>query len=250
MQSNLAQNWFEQGGEAYARYRPDYPIALAKFLASVVCDHTLAVDVGCGNGQLTAQLANYFDAVLGVDPSANQLTNAIAHPRIEYQCAPAEKLPLPTQSVSLLTAAQAAHWFDLPAFYGEVRRVMKPEGVISLLSYGVLQLEAELDERFKYFYWHEIAPYWPAERKLVDSGYATIDFPFAAILAPSLAIEKNWNLREFLGYITTWSAVTHAGHAGQAHILLNFAEEMATLWGDANTQRTISWPIHMRIGKV
>lgn len=40
------QNWFDQGGDAYARYRPDYPDTLAGFLASIVPSPRLALDVG------------------------------------------------------------------------------------------------------------------------------------------------------------------------------------------------------------
>lgn len=40
-----------------------------------------------------------------------------------------------------------------------------------------MQLEADLQARFEAFYWQEIGPYWPAERRLVDEGYRTIDFP-------------------------------------------------------------------------
>lgn len=62
------RNWFDQGGHAYARFRPEYPHELARFLASVSPNTVLAVDVGCGNGQLTGQLATHFDKVLGLDP--------------------------------------------------------------------------------------------------------------------------------------------------------------------------------------
>ena len=52
-----SRNWFEQGGEAYARFRPHYPEELTDYLAGTVTDRSLAVDVGCGTGQLTRQLA-------------------------------------------------------------------------------------------------------------------------------------------------------------------------------------------------
>jgi predicted TPR repeat methyltransferase len=48
-----AKNWFDDGGQAYARFRPEYPPVLASYLASLVPGHFLAVDVGCGTGQLT-----------------------------------------------------------------------------------------------------------------------------------------------------------------------------------------------------
>lgn len=246
----MTTNWFDQGGEAYARFRPDYPDQLAEFLASVVPNRQLAVDVGCGTGQLTIQLARYFDQVVGLDPSADQIANAVPTERIRYQCAPAEKLPLPDKSTTLITAAQAAHWFDLPAFYGEVRRVSASDGVLALISYGVLSLELELDEQFSHFYWQEIGPYWPPERKLVDTGYAGIEFPFAEYAAPPLTIRLAWSLPELLGYISTWSAVRRAKEAGQEALLLKFAKEIAGDWGPPETRRSISWPINIRIGRI
>lgn len=243
-------NWFEQDGEAYARFRPDYPDQLAEFLASVAPDLHLAVDVGCGTGQLTNRLTRYFDEVVGLDSSSDQIANTVSAEGIRYQCAPAEKLPLPGNSVSLVTAAQAAHWFNLRCFYRNVRRVTKSDGVLALISYGLLTLEPKLDKRFRQFYWQEIGPYWPPERKLVDKGYAGIDFPFAEFVAPPLFIRLAWNLPELLGYISTWSAVRRAKETGQEALLFKFADAMAADWGQPETRHWITWPINIRIGKV
>lgn len=165
-------------------------------------------------------------------------------------CATAEALPLPERCASLITAAQAAHWFDLPAFYAEVRRIANPHAVLALVSYGVLQLDAELDARFQRFYREEIGPYWPAERQLVDSGYATLDFPFEPITPPAMVIRLEWNLDEFLGYIATWSAVRQAREAGREDLLQRYAGDLAQSWGAAGIRRTIVWPINMRLGRV
>lgn len=246
----LAKNWFDQGGGAYARFRPEYPPQLAACLASLAPDTRLAVDVGCGNGQLTRLLALHFNAVVGLDPSADQIANAPAHEHIHYQCAPAEHLPMADGSASLVAAAQAAHWFDLPAFYKEARRVAAPGGVLALISYGVLKLDPPLDAPFQRFYRDEIGPYWPAERKLVDSGYATLEFPFEELAPPRLEIRREWRLAEFLGYLSTWSAVRSAREAGREDIFLDFAQRMALAWKDENTPRPIVWPINMRIGKL
>jgi len=245
-----SRNWFDGGGQAYARFRPVYPPALAAYLAAVAPDRRLAVDAGCGNGQLTGLLADAFDAVVGVDPSADQLANAAPHPRIRYACAPAERLPVADGSASLVSAAQAAHWFDLPAFYGEVRRIGVPGAVVALVSYGVPVLPAPLDARFQAFYADEIGPFWPPERKLVDSGYATIDFPFEPLAPPPLDIRLDWNLDEFLGYVGTWSAVRAAREAGHGALLARFGQDLARDWGDPAARRTVRWPINMRVGRV
>lgn len=249
--TDVAANWFDQGGEGYSRYRPDYPEALARYLRSQAPDGRLAVDVGCGTGQLTQLLARFFDRVTGTDPSADQLAHAAAADGVEYLCAPAENLGLEAGSASLITAAQAAHWFDLPAFYAEARRIAKPGAVLALISYGVPVLDdAALDARFAAFYHEEIGPYWPPERQMVDTGYAGLDFPFEELTPPPLRIERRWNAGEFLGYISTWSAVRRAREAGREDILSRFAAEFLPLWEEEDRERLICWPVAMRIGKI
>ena len=246
----MTTNWFDQGGQAYAQFRPEYPDTLPAWLASVAPDTTLAVDVGCGNGQLTAPLAAYFTQVLGFDPSASQIGQAHARHNVTYQCAPAEHLPVADGCASLITVAQAAHWFDLPAFYAQARRIAAPGAVLALICYGVLNLDAELDERFQRFYWEEIGPFWPAERALVDKGYATLAFPFEPLPTPDLQIRLAWDLPAFLGYVSTWSAVRQAREAGQDAVLQRFAEDLSACWGDPTDKRTVIWPIRMRVARL
>jgi SAM-dependent methyltransferase len=245
-----ARNWFDQGGQDYARFRPDYPQELAAWLAGQAPDRHVAVDVGCGNGQLTRLLAAHFGSVVGLDPSADQIANATPCDNVVYQRAPAENLPLPDGSTSLITAAQAAHWFDLPAFYAQARRIAAPGAVLALISYGIPRLDGALDDRFRRFYDDEIGPYWPPERKLVDAGYATLDFPFEQFHAPPLDMRVEWNLAEFLGYIFTWSAVRGAREAGQEALVARFADDMAVAWGDPDIKRRIAFPISMRTGRL
>ncbi|TCN51291.1 methyltransferase family protein [Rhodococcus sp. SMB37] len=246
----VGKNWFDRGGQAYAQFRPEYPAELAEVLASLAPTTDLAVDVGCGNGQLTVQLASHFDAVIGVDPSADQIANARLHGRVRYVQAPAENLPVPKRRAGLITAAQAAHWFDRPAFYNEVRRIAVDDAVLALVSYGVMHLAADLDDRFQHFYRTEIGPYWPEERNLVDSGYADIDFPFEERPAPPMQIRKQWDLNGMLGYISTWSAVRKVVEAGKSEVLDSFAADLTELWGDPAATREVVWPINMRLGIV
>lgn len=249
--SGTSRNWFAQGGQAYARFRPEYPPELARYLAALSPDAALAVDVGCGNGQLTRQLADHFDRVIGLDPSADQLAHALPHVRVRYAGASAEHMPLPAGCASLVTAAQAAHWFDLPRFHAEVRRVARKGAVVALVSYGVLWLDGPAGERFMHFYRDEIGPFWPPERRLVDSGYADLPFPYTEQPAPALHIRQDWTLDELLGYIATWSAVRRARETGQDGILHRFADDLKSLWGgDALLRRELRWPIRMRVGIV
>mmetsp|Transcript_33361 Transcript_33361/g.80733 ORF Transcript_33361/g.80733 Transcript_33361/m.80733 type:complete len:351 (-) Transcript_33361:130-1182(-) len=51
----------------------------------------------------------------------------------------------PHHSVTCIIAAQAAHWFNLPAFYQQVDQLLVPGGVLALWTYGNLQLHTEKD---------------------------------------------------------------------------------------------------------
>lgn len=242
------KNWFAQGGSDYARYRPEYPAALGAYLASLLPVRASALDVGCGTGQMTRLLAEHFTSIVGIDPSDSQLASAERHPAIRYVAAPAEQLPGDFAGFNLITVAQAAHWFDLDAFYREARRVSAPGGLLALISYGVMQLDEELQQRFHQFYYDEIGPYWPAERRLVDEGYRTLAFPFTEIPTQAMSINLAWPLEGLLGYISTWSAVKRAQEAGKSALLDAFSQDIGHLWGDPETLRQIVWPINMRVG--
>jgi len=61
------------------------------------------------------------------------------HAKVEYPLRTRRgSRPSRTAAVDLATAAQAAHWFDCPAYYAEVRRVTGRRGSFALVSYGVL----------------------------------------------------------------------------------------------------------------
>lgn len=243
-------NWFVSGGADYARYRPEYPVVLLDYLLSVTPVHHHALDVGCGTGQLTRLLAPAFEKVTGIDPCQTQIDNAEPHERIDYLVGPAEQLPSTLHNINLITVAQAAHWFDLPAFYREVRRVAAPNAVIALISYGVLNPDEAIRARFRQFYYDEIGVWWPPERQLVDNGYAGIAFPFTEIAVPKMEIRLQWDLGALMGYLSTWSAVKRARDAGQEELLVRFYNDLRELWGDPTRTRTFTWPINIRAGQL
>lgn len=241
---------FSSGSAAYAAHRPRYPAALVDFLAGLAPARDLALDCGCGTGQLSVLLAERFRRVLATDASAAQIAEGEAHPSVEYRTAPAERSGLAEASADLVTVAQAAHWLDLPPFYAEVRRVAKPAAVLALVTYGVLHVEGAADPVVRRFYGEVIGPYWPPERRHVEDGYRALPFPFAEIAAPPLAIEAMLSLPDLLGYVATWSAVRAAERALGRDPLAAFRDELTGVWGEPETRRTVRWPLSLRVGRL
>jgi SAM-dependent methyltransferase len=231
----------------YADCRPTYPAALAEALARLSPARELALDCGCGSGQLSVLLGNQFQRVEATDASAAQIGQATAHPRVTYRVAPAEASGLDDACCDLVVAAQAAHWFDLPRYWAEVARVLKPGGLTALVGYGLLRIDPALDAAVDAFYTDGVGRFWPPERRLVDGGYREIDFPFREVAAPRIDMTADWNRAQFLGYVATWSAVKAAEKQG-LDPLPAFTETIAALWPDESRFRTVRWPLLLRVG--
>lgn len=240
---------FSSHAAAYAVYRPTYPPELAAWLASIAPAVDVALDAGCGPGQLALLLTEHFRGVIATDPSPQQIASATPHPRIDYRVAPAEASGLPGASIDLLTAAQAAHWFDLPAFFTEARRLLRPDGVVALVSYAGMEHRGPIEPIVERFRLETSKAYWPAERAMVENGYRDITLPFAPVAAPDFAIEASWPLAGLIGYLDTWSAV-RAMEDGIGRTPFDLvAAELAAAWGDPDVHRTVRWPLTILAGR-
>lgn len=243
---------FSAGSAGYAAFRPRYPDALVDALAEIAPARGVALDVGCGSGQLATRLARAFERVIATDASARQVEAAEPHPRVTYAVAPAEATGVAAGSVDLVVAAQAAHWFDLPAFYAEARRVARPGAGVALVAYGILTLpEDDAPARvFARFYHEDAGPHWPPERAHVEAGYATLPFPFPEIAAPALAIEARMPLAGLLGFVETWSALKGLRAARGEAPLEALRRNLAEAWGDPEAPRLVHWPLTLRLGRI
>lgn len=241
---------FSDRAAAYAEHRPSYPVALVEFLAGLPSRPRVAWDCGCGSGQLSLLLATRFERVIATDASAQQIAAATRHPNVDYRCAPAEASGLPNGVVDLAVAAQAAHWFDLTLYYAEVRRVARPGAIVALVTYWLLSIDDTLDPVIRRFYSEVLGPYWPPERRHVETNYGSLLFPFDEIEAPPLEIRVDWALADVLGFVGTWSATRAITQARGPAPLAAFRGEMAQAWGPHGAVRTVRWPLALRVGRL
>jgi len=242
------KDYFSTQSTDYAKYRPHYPEALFEYLASTVKDREAAWDCATGNGQAALGLVPFFDRIIATDPSRAQLENAVRHEKITYQAATAEHTEIPSQSVNLVTVAQALHWFDLEGFYREVKRALKPPGAIAVWCYNLIEISPEIDPKIKEFYEDIVGPYWAPERRLVEDGYRSIPFPFEEMKAPRFFIEALWTLPDLFGYLRTWSATQAYTDANRADPIARVKDDLLRIWGPAEMERPVRWPINMRVG--
>lgn len=244
-------NWkdhFSHASDDYRKWRPRYPQQLFTWLGSQCPATDLAWDCATGNGQAATELAKVFTRVVGTDASQAQVSEAEAVDNVKYLVAPAEKVPLESASVDLVTVAQALHWFDVDRFHLEVQRVLKPGAVVAEWGYGLANIETGIDAAVRHFSEVTVGPYWPPERALVEAGYRDLPFPFEVIDAPPFAMTASWDIGHLLAYLGTWSSVNGYRRAKGEDPIPEFAEELAPLWGEG--QRELRWPLLLRVGRV
>ncbi|WP_128971338.1 class I SAM-dependent methyltransferase [Bradyrhizobium tropiciagri] len=128
----------------YQATRPDYPTAAANWILKALPpsrEPRVVVDVGCGTGIFTRRIAadlQRSDRILGIEPNDDMRSQAVRasalHPNIAFVAGCSEALPVSDNAAVLVTAASAAHWFDLPTFYDEVARVLSSDGIIAIVQ--------------------------------------------------------------------------------------------------------------------
>jgi len=186
--------------------------------------------------------------VIATDASGEQIAHATPHPRISYSVALADASGIDTASVDLVTVAQALHWLPLERFVAEVRRVLVPGGVLAVWCYQTPLLGGVLDHILERYYAGECGPYWPPERSLVETGYRSVDMPFADVSTPPLDIELRLTLDEFAGYVRTWSATRKLAAAVGYDPVVSVEDQLRPHWG--TDDRLVRWPIQVRAGHV
>ncbi len=231
----------------YAAFRPTYPKALYDFIFTHVKKFDTAWDAGTGNGQVARDLSLRFKKVVATDISAKQLTNAYQADNVFYSVA-GEVTTLPDRHVDLITVAQAIHWMDIPKFYKEVNRVANKDALLAVWGYSLLSISPEIDKELTHFYTQVVAPYWDAERKLIDQQYQTIPFPFEEIPTPTINFSFAWTLEELQGYLTTWSAVQKFIQANQIDPVEEFMKRVKSSW--CADKMRICFPLFLRLGKI
>lgn len=127
---------FGSAADIYRAVRPGYPEDAVRWAVPPGARHV--VDLAAGTGKLTQVLhrigvAEGFE-VVAVEPDAGMRAALSADlPTVTVRDGTAERTGLPDGSADAVTVGTAWHWFDAPAAAGEIARVLRPGGTLTVL---------------------------------------------------------------------------------------------------------------------
>uniref|UniRef100_A0A2P2I5G2 Methyltransferase DDB_G0268948 n=1 Tax=Hirondellea gigas TaxID=1518452 RepID=A0A2P2I5G2_9CRUS len=238
----MSQRYFEgvKLASTYQRVRPSPPQSLIDSIINYIKQKHVgplrdAVDVGCGSGQVSRVVAPYFTSVVGMDvsPAMVEVASNLENPsNVTFVVVGSEEeYPVAAESCSLVVSCMAAHWFDMPRYFVQAHRVLRPGGVIAHVGYLVPELHWPgkshlLQEIMVDIHLNEMGQYFGrSNRDDIDGSYtaAKYDMPYEEHHREDGMHEASLELPvSAMGdYITTMS-----GFSGYRHHL---GEQKATL---------------------
>jgi ubiquinone/menaquinone biosynthesis C-methylase UbiE len=194
--------------EGYAKARP--PLH-ARIVERIGIRAAAALDVGCGAGLSTAPLVKSSGRVVGIDPFPEMVkwASRIAN-GAEFLTARAESLPFRDATFDLITAAGALNYSDPVRAFPELRRVLKPNGVLAVYDFsqpdfpyqrppdGAIRLSPEILSEVATGF--RVARSESLDYTLSMSHDEYLAFLKTEVNVPDPPPQPSWNLR-FRGYI-------------------------------------------------
>ena len=204
------KNYDAAQAQKYADYRASYNPRLVDLIikthSSTGGQLNKVLDIGCGPGIATRQIAGYFQHVIGVDASVSMIEKAKDTPCLSatneqatFHVCNSEDIDaiIEHSSVDLITVATAAHWFDMPKFYVAASKVLKPGGSIAMWCGGSWYVDrkttpnADAVQRV----WTELEteilkPFETPGNRLCRELYADLGLPWTVDTSASSEIDK------------------------------------------------------------
>ncbi|RBO83522.1 class I SAM-dependent methyltransferase [Marinomonas aquiplantarum] len=233
----------------YSRTRPLYPAEFYYWLFQQVNASSVVWDCACGTGQASVDLAAYFDQIEASDISESQINAATPHRRVTYQVSPAEMTHYPDQHFDLVCVAHALHWFDLDAFWAELKRVLKPGGLFVCWGYNRLLIGEAEDYAISQHVMPLLAPYWPQQSRLLWNEYRDIEFPIDLIDVPKFELVCHWSVAQVKDFIFSWSGAQEFLSQHGEEALLSSLEPLERAWHTPHQKQDVNLPFFVKAGR-
>lgn len=178
---------FDTVADLYGEARAGYPAALFEDLAAHygLSSMSSVLEVGCGAGQATGDLAARVGRVLALDPGPRLIQEArkrVQSSNVTFAVSRFEDFTPEPGAFDFLVSAQAWHWVEPSLGFPIAARALKPGGVLAIFGHvPLLPLEPHLSA-FKQVYETHLPGVWGTPSS--ETAYQP-DGPFAGMIDES-----------------------------------------------------------------
>ena len=181
----------------YSDYRPVYPDKFMKLSSNATLNHNVALDIGCGTGQISLPLSMKYNQVFGIDVSQSQLEiarNKILgkdeYSNIKYSYANSHDLEefwtqkMNKQKIDLVTFGQSLHWLDHDFLFKSYQKSFMAEGgAMAIFTYVFSQIvDADSIIEIKQ----------AVEQGVVQGSQEVLDLEFESIESHGVEMDKEY----------------------------------------------------------
>ncbi len=211
---------FSDRVENYVRYRPSYPAGVIATLRerAGLGPGAVVADVGSGTGIFAQLLLPHCLRVFGVEPNAamrGAAENLLAGvPNFTSQSGTAEATGLSDGSVDLITAAQAFHWFEVPACRREFARILRPGGRVALIWNERLTDASPFLMDYEELLRKHATDYAQVDHTRVDETALSAFFGPAGLFTAEFPNEQHFDLVGLEGRLLSSSYAPNVGQPG------------------------------------
>ena len=191
---------FDEVAEAYAEVRPGYPAALYDDLAALgaLTAHTRVLEVGCGGGQATGDLAARARRVVALDPGARLVEAArrrVGAANVEFLVTTFEDHSPEPGGFDLVASAQAWHWIPREVAFSKAAEALKPGGWLAVFGHVPMAIPAPFDAAFEAAFDRYAPGVWgqpPPQAAYLPSGPFAGMFARSALFGPAMHRGYAW----------------------------------------------------------
>lgn len=194
---------FDSVAELYAEVRPGYlPALFDDLIAMGALGPSKAVlEVGCGAGQATVDLARRSARLVAIDPGERLISNArraVSAENASFTVSTFEDFGVTPASFDLIASAQAWHWVDPEIGFAKAAAALRPGGYLAIFGHVPMMVSEALQPAFRAAF----DTWWPGTwgRPPPQSWYLP-EGPVPAMIAASGLFQA----AEHRGYTWTWT---------------------------------------------
>ncbi|MCC5036583.1 class I SAM-dependent methyltransferase [Streptomyces sp. WAC 00631] len=193
-------------------------------------------------GLSTWALRDRAHRVVAFDVSPAMLAEAPRFPGAHYLVAAAERIPLRDAAADLATVGAAFHWFDQPAAFAELARVLRPGGQLAVYSDFFLSRIEDIPD-FATWFQQTYLPGYPNPRRHghFDPG-AAVAAGFAEVTSEQAEFPVPLTRRQLADFLLSQSnagAAIGSGATTEARLAEELAHELAQFVPDGGTARVL-----------